>query len=135
MGHILHSPKHDTFRERVQRVHKLQLGVPSQRYHLVHLLQLAGDDGKAGHELVQPLLAQVFVVLALLVSHLCDLVQLSHTGQVQLLLLEVKAPSCSKLMFRCAISWQQTGLKSLFRHEISWKQTCLKSLFKLPVQR
>ena len=97
MGHALHSPKHDAFRERVQRVHKLQLSVPSQRDHLVHLLQLACDDSEAGHELVQPLLAQVFVVLALLVSHLRDLVQLGHTGQVQLLLLEVKTPSCSKL--------------------------------------
>ena len=40
--------EHDTLSEGVETVHQLELGVSAQGDHLVHLLQLAGDDGEPG---------------------------------------------------------------------------------------
>ena len=55
------------------RVAQHQLGVAAQGDHLVHLLEAHGDDAEAGHEFVEPLLAQVVQPLACrvpLVRHL-----------------------------------------------------------------
>ena len=79
-------PEHNALRERIQRVHKLQLGVSSQRDHLVHLLQLASDDTESRHELVQTLLPQILMEFALLVTEIGDLVELADSLQVLLLL-------------------------------------------------
>merc|ERR1719431_883137 len=76
----------DALGERVQGVDQLQLGVPAQGDHLVHLLQLPRDDLEPVHEVVEPLLLAVVVVLLLEVHVLGDQVELAHALQVDLLL-------------------------------------------------
>ena len=53
-------------------------------------LQFGRDDGEAGHELVEPLFAEVVVVLSLCVALRGDGVQLGHAVQVYLLLRVVR---------------------------------------------
>lgn len=48
--------------EGVQGVHQLQLCVPAQGDHLVHLLQAQADAVEARHELVQPPLAHILML-------------------------------------------------------------------------
>lgn len=79
-------PEHDALRERIQAVHEFQLRISTQCEHLVVFLQLVCDHVKSGHELVEPLFAQVLKASLECVPLCGDLVQLSHALQVQLLL-------------------------------------------------
>ena len=84
--HLSALPEDDALREGVEGVDELELCVAAERDHLVHLLQFVGDACEARHELLQPLFAQLLVVLPLLVSHVGDFVELAHALEVQCLL-------------------------------------------------
>ena len=68
----------DALGEGVERVDELELGVAAERDHLVHLLELAGDDDEPLHELVEAHLAQLVVRLAVRVPLARDVLQLGN---------------------------------------------------------
>ena len=68
----------DALGEGVERVDQLELGVAAERDHLVHLLELPGDDDEPLHELVEPHLAQLVVRLAVRVTLARDVLQLGN---------------------------------------------------------
>ena len=81
--------ENDSLGEGVERVYQLQLRVPAEGDHLVHLFELARDQEVALHELVEPHLAEFVVVAALLVFPRGDHVQLGDPVEVERLLLPV----------------------------------------------
>lgn len=54
----------NTFREGIEGINQLQLGITAQCDHLIHLLQLECDDVKSIHELRQTLFTKIIIFLA-----------------------------------------------------------------------